>query len=199
MGLFKSSTAGSTSEDPETRQVEKMIATEAKNEQKTVDHALKDLSKLEKTHDKSLKAADKAQHMLDKAVKNENDTAKALNQAEHKHDNAISSQRNAYKTLELKRQQAGHLEQDLQQRKTSVDEIQQKKAASDHLSIVRAVRESKLAQIHQHAADRAGSRAGSTDLSAGPTHATDGTAQTAGTGTMGVDADGTGIAGESRA
>ena len=56
MGLFGGSKSSSTaSEDPEIRQVEKMIATEAKNDQKNLDHALKDLSKLDKTHEKAIK------------------------------------------------------------------------------------------------------------------------------------------------
>lgn len=57
MGLFGGSkSSGAASEDPETRQLEKMIATEAKNDQKNLDHALKDLSKLDKTHEKAIKA-----------------------------------------------------------------------------------------------------------------------------------------------
>ena len=78
-----------------------------------------------------------------------------------------------------------------------------------------AVRESKLAQIHQQAADRAraGSRAGSIDLANGPgtggrssvddsvgEHGVNNAGeQGAGTGTMGVDANGTAIGAGDRA
>ncbi|EPT02318.1 hypothetical protein FOMPIDRAFT_1048014 [Fomitopsis schrenkii] len=207
MGLFGGSkSSGTTAEDPEIRQVEKMIATEAKNEQKNLDHALKDLSKLDKTHEKAIKAADKAQHAVDKAVKDEHKTAEALNQAEHKHDNAIAGQRNACKTLELKRQDEGRLDQDVQQHKLSVDGLQQSKAAND------ATRESKLNQIRQQATNRA--RAGSVDSFAnGPgtggrtsvddsagEHGMNGSrAQGAGTGTMGVHANGSALGAGNRA
>ena len=53
-GLFGGSKT-SGSEDPEIRQLEKMIAKEAKSEQKALDHALKDLSKLDKSHEKAIK------------------------------------------------------------------------------------------------------------------------------------------------
>ncbi|KZT65201.1 hypothetical protein DAEQUDRAFT_731721 [Daedalea quercina L-15889] len=185
MGLFGGSKP-STSEDPEIRQAENMLASETKNKQKNLDHALKDLAKLDKRHENSIKAADKAQRTLDKAVKDEHKAAKELNQAEYKHDNAISTQRNASKDLELKRQNEGSYEQDLQQRKASIDELQQRKAASD------ATGESKLAQIHQRAADRASA---SIDLptSGEPSSAgsagTNDAVQGAGTDTTTVDAN----------
>ncbi|EPT02319.1 hypothetical protein FOMPIDRAFT_88996 [Fomitopsis schrenkii] len=201
MGLFGGSKSSeAASENPEIRQVEQMVATEAKNEQKNLDHTLKDFAKLNGTHEKAIKAADKAQRSLDKAVKNENKTAKELNEAEHRHDNALSDQRNAYKTLELKRQQGGRIEQDLQQRKASVGELQQKKAAND------AARESKLSDVHRHAAERARTR--SVDFPNGPEtdggrtsvdgpigehDLSDAGAQGAGTGTTGVDANGIAI------
>lgn len=43
------------SENPEVRQVEKMIAKEAREDQKNLDHTIKDLSGAEKTHNKSIK------------------------------------------------------------------------------------------------------------------------------------------------
>lgn len=161
MGIFSSkSKKGTMSDNPETRQVEKMIASETKADQKNVDHALKDFKKADKMHDKSIKSADKAQHALDKAVKKEHKTAQAVNKAEHQHETAIANQHNASKTVELQRQHESVLEQDLQKRRNEFEELQQRKAAND------ATRESKLAQIHEQAAEHA--RSASFDASHGP-------------------------------
>ncbi|KAF9810236.1 hypothetical protein IEO21_07047 [Rhodonia placenta] len=132
MGIFSSkSKKGTMSDNPETRQVEKMIASETKADQKNVDHALKDFKKADKMHDKSIKSADKAQHALDKAVKKEHKTAQAVNKAEHQHETAIANQHNASKTVELQRQHESVLEQDLQKRRNEFEELQQRKAAND--------------------------------------------------------------------
>ncbi|KAI0725113.1 hypothetical protein C8Q72DRAFT_889148 [Fomitopsis betulina] len=199
MGLFGGSKSSDTgSADPEIRQVEKMVATEARSDQKTLDHAFKGLAKLNDTHDKAIKSAEKAQRSLDKAVKHENKTAKDLNEAEHKHENAIAGQRNAFKTLELKQQQGELIEQDLQQRRASVDELQQKKAVND------AARETRLSQIHHHAAESARTRSddfGSRTECGGRTSVDEHgvkEGQGAGTGTVGVDANGTAISGGDR-
>ncbi|KZT00193.1 uncharacterized protein LAESUDRAFT_732522 [Laetiporus sulphureus 93-53] len=176
MGLFGPSKSGSATEDPEIRQLEKVISSEARNDQKNVDHAIKDLKGAGTTHNKSVKAADKAQHELDKAIENEHKAAAALNKAEHQHESAIADQRNAAKTLELKKQQEARLEQDLHKQHEAVVEIQQRKASND------AMRESKLARVHEQAASRA--RSGSLDGSNGP--AASGAATGAGTGTTHV-------------
>lgn len=56
MGLFGGSKSSeAASENPEIRQVEQMVATEAKNEQKNLDHTLKDFAKLNGTHEKAIK------------------------------------------------------------------------------------------------------------------------------------------------
>lgn len=47
------------STDPQIRQVEKMMEKEAKADQKTLSHAIKDLTGVEKNHDKSIKVSDR--------------------------------------------------------------------------------------------------------------------------------------------
>ncbi|KAI0637908.1 hypothetical protein C8Q77DRAFT_397473 [Trametes polyzona] len=150
------------SENPEIRQVEKMIAKEAREDQKNLDHTIEDLSSAEKAHNKSIKVADKAQHALDKAVEKEHKAAKALNRAAHNHDSAISSEQNAEKTLQIKQQHEARLEQDLEQKRRHLDELQQRKAHNDQ------VRESKLSQIHAQAAAAADARRASFDTSGQP-------------------------------
>ncbi|KAI0824685.1 hypothetical protein BC628DRAFT_1321714 [Trametes gibbosa] len=140
------------SENPEIRQVEKMIAKESREDQKNLDHSIKDLSSAEKSHNKSIKAADKAQHALDKSVEQEHKAAKALNRAVHGHDAAISNEQNAEKTLTIKQQHEARLEQDLEQKRRHLDDLQQRKAQNDQL------RESKLSQIHAQAAAAADAR-----------------------------------------
>lgn len=54
MPLFGSKDS-SASQDPEVRQFEKMIAKEAHDDQKTLDHAVKDLKKAETSHNKGIK------------------------------------------------------------------------------------------------------------------------------------------------
>jgi len=143
------------SADPEVRQVERSVTSEARVEARNLEHTMKDLTKAEKMHQKSVKAADKAQHALDKAIANEHKTAKAVNTAQHRHEDAIANERNAEKTLELNKQHEARLREDLEERKRSVDEVRQRKEANDR------TREGKLAQVHA-------ARAGSMDLGGGP-------------------------------
>ncbi|KAI0676968.1 hypothetical protein C8Q78DRAFT_1000386 [Trametes maxima] len=119
------------SENPEIRQVEKMVAKEARDDQKALDHTIKDLSTAEKAHNKSIKAADKAAHALDKAVEKEHKAAKALNRAAHNHDAAVTSEQSAEKTVQIKKQHEARLEQDLEQKRRQMDEIQQRKSHND--------------------------------------------------------------------
>ncbi|KAH9894369.1 hypothetical protein C8Q73DRAFT_836312 [Cubamyces lactineus] len=179
MGLFGKS--DTFSDNPEIRQVEKIIAKETREDQKNLDHTIKDLSGAEKAHNKSIKAVDKAHHQLDKAVEQEHKAAKALNRAAHSHDSAVSNEQNAEKTVErgltlpsptrphtslttaspllpqIKKQHEARLEKDLEQKRRQLDELQQRKAHNDQ------VRETKLSQIHAQAAAAADARRSSFD------------------------------------
>ncbi|KAI0698619.1 hypothetical protein BC835DRAFT_1334061 [Cytidiella melzeri] len=157
MPLCFGSNNDSMSADPTIREVEKRIASETKTDQKNLDHSIRDLKHAEKAHQNAIKGADKAQHNVDKAVNTEHKRAAALNKAEHQHEAAIASQQNAEKDLDLKRQHQQRLEQDLQQRRATVDETAHRKDVNDQQ------REMKLSNIHAAAASRAGSRAGSMD------------------------------------
>ncbi|KAI0770742.1 hypothetical protein BC629DRAFT_1595691 [Irpex lacteus] len=152
------------STDPTIREFERRIANEAKTDQKNLDHAIRDLKNAEKSHEKAIKSTDKAQHNVDKSVNNEHKRASALNKAEHQHEAAIAAQQNAEKTLGLKRQHQQRLEQDLQQRRATLDDFQHRKDVNDQQ------REMKLSDIHAAAASRAGSRANS--INRGPHNGT---------------------------
>lgn len=118
--FFSSNKSSST--DPNIRQEEKRIASDEHVDQKSLNHAINDLKKAEKTHLHAVKvctqishipvisrcgltrrwqASDKAQHALDKAVKNEHKAATTLNNSQHKHEASIMDEANAEKTLEV--------------------------------------------------------------------------------------------------
>ncbi|GBE83592.1 hypothetical protein BKA93DRAFT_912237 [Sparassis latifolia] len=132
----------SKSVDPEVRKAEKILANEARHEQRNLEHAVKDVSKVEKSHEKGFKSADKAQHALEKAANEEHATAMELNKAEHKHDTAVADHRNAVKELELSKQNEERLQEYVLQRRSTMEELQNKKGANDR------TREGKLSQLH---------------------------------------------------
>ncbi|KAH9942054.1 hypothetical protein B0H21DRAFT_751429 [Amylocystis lapponica] len=137
--------SSNASSNPESH---RFMANEAKADQRNLDHAIKDLNTAEKLHSKSVKATEKANSAIDKAVKKEHSAAQALNKAEHKLDAAVADQKNARKTLETDRQHETQLGADVQQRRSTMEEMQQRKDTNDQ------TRESTLAQLHQQAADR---------------------------------------------
>ncbi|TFK92983.1 hypothetical protein K466DRAFT_581435 [Polyporus arcularius HHB13444] len=130
------------SENPDVREVEKVVAKEARTDQKNLDHAITDLSHADKSHNKSIKAANKAAHALDKAVAKEHKAAKAVNKAVHNHEVAVANEQNAEKVIQIKKQHEARLEQDLEQKKQHLDALRQRKEHNDQ------VREAKLADIH---------------------------------------------------
>ncbi|KIP09185.1 hypothetical protein PHLGIDRAFT_18701 [Phlebiopsis gigantea 11061_1 CR5-6] len=150
------------SSDPQIRDVEKRIAQEARQDERNLNHVIKDLRVAEKNHQKAIKAVDNGQHKVDKTARKEHKAAAAVEKAQHNHQAAISSEASAEKSLNLKRQYQQRLEQDLQQRRATVDEWQHRKDVNDQQ------RETKLADIHTAAASRAGTRANSIDR--GPTN-----------------------------
>ncbi|GBE83604.1 hypothetical protein SCP_0506590 [Sparassis crispa] len=133
---------GSKPSDPEIRKAEKSAANEARHEQRNLEHAVKDLNKAEKSHEKGIKAVDKAQHALDEAVKEEHATAMELNKAEHKHDTAVADHRNAVKELELSKQHEQRLQEDVLQCRRTMEELRKQRDANDR------TREGKLSQLH---------------------------------------------------
>lgn len=52
--LSSKSRTDSVSADPQIRQFENVVASEAKGDQKTLEHAIKDLANADKTHSKSI-------------------------------------------------------------------------------------------------------------------------------------------------
>ncbi|KAJ3543695.1 hypothetical protein NM688_g5832 [Phlebia brevispora] len=111
--------------------MEKRVAEEARIDQKNLDHALRDLKKAEKTHQSATNDTNKAQQSVDKAVQNEYKEATALNKAQHQHETSVTEQQTADKTLDLRREHEARLEQDLQQRRSTFDDLQHRKDVND--------------------------------------------------------------------
>ncbi|KAL1944943.1 hypothetical protein VTO73DRAFT_2563 [Trametes versicolor] len=106
---------------------------QSREDQRDLDHSIKDLSAAEKAHDKSVKAAFNAHRAVDKAIENEYETAKALNRATHNHEVAISNEQNARITAEINTQYEVHLQQGLEQKGRHLDELHQRKVQNDQL------------------------------------------------------------------
>ncbi|KAK7015517.1 hypothetical protein VNI00_019097 [Paramarasmius palmivorus] len=118
------------------KKLEKQITQEAKSEDSTLKHAMKDLAHVEKSAAKAEKAVDKSTHALHKAVK-EDAADKALNKATHHHDIAVG---NCIRCRE------GHrrcLQQQVDARKAEVD------TALLVSQPANKVREARLAEIEQ--------------------------------------------------
>ncbi|THH33699.1 hypothetical protein EUX98_g489 [Antrodiella citrinella] len=184
MPLFGSKDKSSASQDPQVQQFEKIVAKEAHDDQKTLQHAVKDLKHAEASHNKGIKrststqAADGAQHSFENAMKQEHKTADALNKATNQHDTAVSNQTSAEKTLNLKQQHEQRLQQNLDQRKQAMETIEQRKQANDQR------REAKLSDLHAQAARE--------NTGAGELHASNGDAPIANPDAAPVDPTGTG-------
>ncbi|CDO74552.1 hypothetical protein BN946_scf184632.g9 [Trametes cinnabarina] len=129
MGLFGKSDP--SSQNKEDRQIEKIVAKEERDEQKNLDHTVKDLSSAEKAYNKTVKAISKAQHQLERAVEKEHNASKAVNRAAHNHDAAIANEQNAEKTVELHKEHEVKLGQDLEQKRRQLEDAQQRKAHND--------------------------------------------------------------------
>lgn len=163
------------SADPQVREFEKRIANEAQQDQRTLDHAIKDLAQAEKSHTKSGNVAEKAKHAVDKAIKAEYKASSALNSAQHKHDDAIVDHQAKVNTLDTQIAYEKALADTVEKRRTSTDEMQHRKDHNDRR------RELELSQMHA-------SRAGSLDTSstspsgdAGPVGIDDGSQPSSGT------------------
>ncbi|TFK56015.1 hypothetical protein OE88DRAFT_693569 [Heliocybe sulcata] len=138
------------STDPQVKTIEKIIANEEKQDEKSLKHAIKDLKAGEKAESKAHKMADKAQHALDKVTRKEHDSAKAINKAKANHEKALTDVQQTQKTIDIKHQREAKLEEDVRRQQTLVNELQQKKDQNDQ------AREARIAQLHTHGAAGAG-------------------------------------------
>ncbi|KZT26879.1 hypothetical protein NEOLEDRAFT_1049685, partial [Neolentinus lepideus HHB14362 ss-1] len=132
------------STDPQVKSIEKIIASEEKQDEKNLQHAIKDLKAGEKAEGKAHKMADKAQHALDKVTRKEHDAAKAVNKANSNHEKALTDVQQAHKSIDIKHQREAQLEDAVQRKQTLVGELQQKKDQNDQS------REARIAQLHTH-------------------------------------------------
>lgn len=151
--------------DPQVKSIEKIIAKEEKQDEKNLQHAIKDLKAGEKAETKAHKMADKAQHDLDKIKRKEHDAAKAVNKTKAEHEKALAEVDKVQKNIQVKHQREGQLEEDVRRKQTLVSELQQKKEQNDQ------VREAHIAQLHTHGAAGVGSLNTSPESMSGPSAA----------------------------
>ncbi|CEL58015.1 hypothetical protein RSOLAG1IB_02760 [Rhizoctonia solani AG-1 IB] len=130
--------------EQDTKMIEKMLEREAKNDAAALKHAVRDLEAAEKAEVKAEKMVDKAVHAHEKTVRKEHDAAKALNKAQHAHEARVADQQSAGKTIDIKKQHQTRLEQDVEAKKASLEQMQKRKETND------ALRDQKIAQLHTH-------------------------------------------------
>ncbi|CAE6511340.1 unnamed protein product [Rhizoctonia solani] len=128
--------------EQDTKMIEKMLEREAKNDAAALKHAVRDLEAAGRAEAKSEKMVDKAIHAHEKTVRKEHDAAKALNKAQHVHDARVSDEQSATKTIEIKKQHQARLEQDVEAKRTALEQMQKRKETND------ALRDQKIAQLH---------------------------------------------------
>ena len=137
------------------KQLEKMLAKEAAADEKNMKHFIKDLKAADKANAKAEKNVEKAIHGVDSAVRREHKAQAAVGKAEHKHNVAEQGVVRAQREVEMRKKQAADMEADLERKRAAVDSFQQRKNHNEQ------IREQRLAEVHQHAADAAVYRAGS--------------------------------------
>ncbi|KAI0637937.1 hypothetical protein C8Q77DRAFT_1153632 [Trametes polyzona] len=130
--------------DRAAKKLEKLMAQEAKAEEKNIKHALKDVQKAEKAVRKSVKAVEKAQKQRDKTLKKEHSSISALNKAKHKHADALEVEAKAGEAASAQRQKEVETDQGVQQARGDLESVQMSMTgnAKD--------RESRLADVLAH-------------------------------------------------
>ncbi|KAB5589105.1 hypothetical protein CTheo_7451 [Ceratobasidium theobromae] len=128
--------------EEDVKMIEKMLEREAKNDAASLKHAMRDLEGAEKAEVKSEKMVDRAIHAHEKAVRKEHNASKALNKAQHAHETRVADQERALKTIDIKKQHQARLEQDVEQKKVALEQMQRRKDTND------ALRDQKIAQLH---------------------------------------------------
>ncbi|KAI0751501.1 hypothetical protein C8Q80DRAFT_1099872 [Daedaleopsis nitida] len=97
------------------KKLEKLFVQEAKTEQKSIDHALKDVKEAEKALRKCMKTTEKAQKQAIKVKDKEHGAAKALNKAKHQHADTLDKEANAGDTLSRRREREADSERSVHQ------------------------------------------------------------------------------------
>ncbi|KAI0676999.1 hypothetical protein C8Q78DRAFT_59292 [Trametes maxima] len=106
------------------KKLEKLMAKEAKTEEKAFKHAAQDVKKAEKAVKKCAKAVEKAEKQRAKTLKKEHATAKALNKAKHKHADVLEKEAHAEEALTEKREKEGERDRSVQQLQEDLDNFQ---------------------------------------------------------------------------
>ncbi|KAJ9126289.1 hypothetical protein QFC24_002021 [Naganishia onofrii] len=124
MGLFGTS-------DP-VKKEEKMLAKDAKHDDKLVKQALKDLAHTEKEEHRAQKAHDKALKDHAKVVEKEHKLSERVNAAVHQHDEAVSKENKLQHDIQAREQYHAKLEQEIAAKKKAVEQATQRHDLNNH-------------------------------------------------------------------
>nr|GAT46170.1 predicted protein [Mycena chlorophos] len=125
------------------KHLEKTLRKESKDEDKQVQHVLKDVAHTEKSASKATKALNKAEKQNEKLGKNEMHTAEAMNKATSKHNRAVNELESSDRDVKLKQQQDVKLHADLEKKKAHADQLVEGQKAHE------AARDAKLSEIRE--------------------------------------------------
>ncbi|GHJ89744.1 hypothetical protein NliqN6_6146 [Naganishia liquefaciens] len=152
MGLFGTS-------DP-VKKEEKMLAKEAKHDDKLVKQALKDLEHTEKEEHRALKAHDKAVKEHAKAVEKEHKLAEQMNKVVHRHDEAVSKENKLAADIQARDQYHAKIEAELAAKKQAVEQATHRHHTNE---AQREQRHAVLEHGHESTTPAVGSTAARTD------------------------------------
>ncbi|KAI9001325.1 hypothetical protein BD414DRAFT_511877 [Trametes punicea] len=134
--------------DREAKKLEKLMAKEAKAEEKHIQHALKDVQKAEKAVKKCLKAIGKAEKEKEKAVKKEHSTMKALIKAKHQQADVLEKETKLEGSLASKRERESEAERQVEQLHEDLENLQVTITGNAR------ERESRLADVFAHCGEQ---------------------------------------------
>jgi len=118
-------------QEKEHKQVEKMIASEAKVDERRLSSAMKDANGARKTEEKAAKSEAKAKKALDKAIKTEYKTKKEFLKSQEKHQKAEIALKKAQQEMELKSNRHATQAQMKLEKQRTFDSVKHDKETAD--------------------------------------------------------------------
>lgn len=115
----------------EVKKMDKLMKTEAKNENKSIKHAIKDAASSEKLFRKSRDAEAQAVKRHQKATTNEHKAAKALSKAKAEHEKVAAELAKAVEDLEIKKRHTESTREGYEKAKRHIDELRNQKTVND--------------------------------------------------------------------
>lgn len=117
--------------EKQVKTLEKLLAQEARADQEKVKRAVKDMHKMEKAYQNSIKETEKAQKTLLKAAKAKSKSSKTLDKAQSKLQSVTHARATAEKQFAERMQQEDLEQQDLQQRHLQISQAFEENYAND--------------------------------------------------------------------